>query len=91
MTEKRQMRLSDLPGDMALSTLIMSASVGGVWFLVRARRSVPPYGSQLLVAYSPDGPLSTFDARIETSYPDDESGYDAAIGAIARAVARENR
>lgn len=88
----RQMKLTDLAGSFALDTLTMAQGAsGGCWIIVRARDSMPPHSRQILLTHAADGPLSMFDATIETSFPDDQSGLDAAFAAMTRAIARENR
>jgi hypothetical protein len=86
--QKRQMTVGDLPGSYAIDILLTAEGRNGVWYLIRARNSKPPRHVQLFAAYGTRNQSGIEQAQIECSYPGDSSGYDAAIAAIDRAIAR---
>lgn len=86
--QKRQMTVGDLPGSYAIDILLTAEGRNGLWYLIRARNSKLPRHVQLFAAYGARSQSGIEYAQIECSYPGDPSGYDAAVAAIDRAIAR---
>jgi hypothetical protein len=90
---KRQMMLKDLHPNAVLKTMVSGATtpITGyarfhAWHIIRCTIAHPKERTSQLMLCSQGQDTPYLDTAIETVYPDDEDGFDAAMSAMQRAI-----
>lgn len=85
---KRQMMLKDLHPNAVLKTMVTAATmIGGearAWHIIRCTIAHPVARTSQLMLCSQGKETLYLDTAIETIYPDDMDGLDAAMAALFR-------